>query len=255
MSNNFTKTERLIQYIDGGMNDAEKALLQKELKADETMQAELENLLLATDIVKKYGLSASVAGIHKEMMEEMNTLSVKQPAIARHMPRQLMKIAAGIIVLLGLFGLYQYFSVSANGLYTEHYNQYTAPTFRGAETSSYIEKAYAEKKYDSAIAHFKLSTEASVKDNFFAGQSYLVKENYAQAIICFKNALNKNNINNTNLLSDDAEYYLALSCLKNNDLPQALPLFQKIHNNKAHTYNNKVSNWFLKKLQLLNWKQ
>ncbi len=59
----------------------------------------------------------------------------------------------------------------------------------------------------------------------------------------------------TGLMYDDAEYYLALSYLKNNETAEALPLFKKIHNNKAHLYNNKVSSWFLRKLQLLSWKQ
>ncbi len=55
-----------------------------------------------------------------------------------------MKYAAAIILLIGLFGLYQYFTVSADKLYSEQYNAYTFATLRGNETLPAIEQAYSE---------------------------------------------------------------------------------------------------------------
>lgn len=255
MSNNISQTERLISYIDGDMSDAEKNILQQQLQADKAMQQELDNLLLATDVVKNYGLSNRVADIHKKMMKEMAAASTQPKAIVRSLSKRLMKYAAVIILLIGLFGVYQYFTVSSDKLYNEQYSAYAFTTFRGNESLPAIEQAYAEKKYDEVIAAFKQQTDASVKENFVAGQAYLAKVNYAEAINCFKTVLTKNSNTHTGLLTDDAEYYLALSYLKNNNPAEALPLFKKIHNNKEHFYNNKVSAWFLKKLQLLKWKQ
>ena len=57
MSNDISQTERLISYIDGNMGDAEKNILQQQLQADKAMQQELDNLLLATDVVKKLWLN------------------------------------------------------------------------------------------------------------------------------------------------------------------------------------------------------
>ena len=255
MSNNISQTERLISYIDGDMSDAEKNVLQQQLQADKAMQQELDNLLLATDVVKNYGLTNKVANIHTKMMNEMATTSMRPEAPVRRLNMRIIKYAAGIILLLGMFGLYQYFAVSADKLYNEQYSAYTFTTLRGSESLPPIEQAYAEKKYDEVIAAFKQQTDASVKENFVAGQAYLAKVNYAEAINCFKTVLTKNSNTHTGLLTDDAEYYLALSYLKNNNPAEALPLFKKIHNNKEHFYNNKVSAWFLKKLQLLKWKQ
>ncbi|MEP7238957.1 MAG: tetratricopeptide repeat protein [Ferruginibacter sp.] len=255
MSNNTSQTERLISYIDGDMGDDEKNVLQQQLQADKAMQQELDNLLLATDVVKNHGLANKVANIHTKMMSKMSAASTQPKAIVRSLPKLVMKYAAGIILLIGMFGLYQYFTVSSDKLYSEQYTAYTLTTVRGNETLPAIEKAYSEKKYDEVITVFKQLTDASVKENFVAGQAYMAKANYAEAVNCFKTVLEKNNNNHTGLLSDDAEYYLALSYLKNNEGAEALPLFKKIHNNKTHFYNNKVSSWFLKKLQLLNWKQ
>ncbi len=255
MSNNISQTERLISYIDGDMGDAEKILLQQQLQADKAMQQELDNLLLATDVVKNYGLSNRVANIHTKMMNEMAATSTQQKAIVRSLPKLFMKYAAVIILLVGMFGLYQYFAVSADKLYSEQYSAYTLTTSRGNETLPAIEQAYSEKKYNEVIAAFKQQRDASVKENFVAGQAYLAEANYADAINCFKTVLAKNSSTHTGLLSDDSEYYLALSYLKNNETAEALPLFKKIHNNKEHLYNSKVSAWFLRKLQLLSWKQ
>ncbi len=255
MSNNIPQTERLISYIDGELDDAEKVLLQQQLEADTDMQAELENLSLAKDAVKHYGLVNKVASIHTKMMNQMAATSTQKKAIVRSLPKHLMKYAAVIILLVGLFGLYQYFTVSADKLYAEEYSPYTVASFRGTETTFIIEKAYAEKKYDDVINAFELQTDASVKEIFIVGQSYLIKTNYAEAANCFKTVLTKNSSTHTGLLTDDAEYYLALSYLKNNEPAAALPLFKKIHNNKNHLYNNKVRGWFLKKLQLVVWKK
>ena len=255
MSNDTPQTERLISYIDGYMSDAEKNVLEQQLDADKTMQQELDNLLLATDVVKNYGLSNRVADIHKKMMKEMAAASRQPKAIVRSLSKRLMKYAAVIILLIGLFGVYQYFTVSSDKLYNEQYSAYAFTTLRGNESLPAIEQAYAEKKYDDVIAAFKQQPNASVKENFVAGQAYLAKANYAEAVNCFKTVLTKNSNTHTGLLTDDAEYYLALSYLKNNNPAEALPLFKKIHNNKEHFYNNKVNAWFLKKLQLLKWKQ
>jgi tetratricopeptide (TPR) repeat protein len=255
MSNNISQTERLIGFIDGNITDAEKALLQKELEADKAMQQELDNLLLATELVKNYGLTTRVAGIHKKMMNELAASPVTEKAVVRNLPKLFVRYAAAVILLLGVFGIYQYFTVSANKLYREQYSKYLSTTFRGAETGSAIEKAYAEGKYDEVIAGFKQLSDASINESFLAGQAYLTKEDYAAAINCFKKVITKNNSAHTGILYDDAEYYLALSYLKSNKSAEALPLFKKIHNDKEHLYNNKVSGWFLKKLQLLKWKE
>ncbi len=255
MSNNLPQTEILISYIDGDISNDEKDVLQQQLQTDKAMQQELANLLLATDVVKSYGLKNKVANIHTKMMTEMVATSAQPKGMVRSLPKLFMKYAAGIILLLGIFGLYQYITVSADKLYNEQYNTYALTTLRGGETLPAIEQLYAEKKYDDVIAVFKQQPDASIKENFVAGQAYLTKADFADAVNCFKTVLAKNSNSKTGLLVDDAEYYLALSYLKNNENSKAFSLFEKIHNNKEHLYHNKVSSWFLKKLQLLEWKQ
>lgn len=255
MSNDTSQTEKLINYIDGDMTDAEKGLLEQQLPADESMQQELNDLLLARDVIKNHGLANRVAAVHLRMMEEMQSAATTAKTPVRSLYRRVMKYAAAAILLLGLFSVYQYMNISADKLYGEQYNGYNLAAFRGNEVIPPLEKAYAEKKYGEVISGYKQLYDASVKQVFIAGQSYLAKENYAEAATCFKTVISKNESANTGILADDAEYYLALSYLKNDQPGDAFELFKKIKNNSQHLYNNKVSSWFLKKLQILTWKK
>ena len=56
------------------------------------------------------------------------------------------------------------------------------------------------------------------------------------------------------ILNDDAEYYLALSYLAADQPENALPLFQHIHDDAHHLYNDQVTSWFLWKVRIAAWK-
>jgi hypothetical protein len=61
----------------------------------------------------------------------------------------------------------------------------------------------------------------------------------------------KNAEQQTHLFDDDTEYYLAMSYLKNGQASDAVPIFEKIHEEPTHLYHDKVGNWFLRKLHWL----
>lgn len=255
MSNDQSQTEKLIDYLDDHMDSAEKAMFQTELATNEAMQKELGDLLLARDLVKNHGLASQVASVHQKMMAETDVVPNKPIAAVRPLYARVMKYAAVAILLLGLFSLYQYFDLSSDKLYNEQYNAYTLTTFRGDETISVIEKAYTEKRYDEVISSYQQLQQATIKETFIAGQAWLARENYPAAAGAFKTVIAKNDSAHTGILLDDAEYYLALTYLKNNEPGQALDIFKKIQDNKHHLYNSKVSSWFLKKLRVLSWKK
>jgi tetratricopeptide (TPR) repeat protein len=87
-----------------------------------------------------------------------------------------------------------------------------------------------------------------------AGNAYLKLNNAAEAITCFLSVQQINSTQQTHLYQDDTEYYLAMSYLKNDEPSKAIPLFEKIHADKNHLYNSKVSWWFLEKLHWLHSK-
>lgn len=251
MDNNNTNTERLIRYLDGELSEAESEALQTELANNADMQQELDNLILTKAVIKNYGIAQKVKSLHQTMMQEM-----RMPAkpVLRSMPKMMMRIAAAITILIGLFGLYQYFSVSPGNLYSNQYTAYHVATMRGTADANNIEKAYSVKRYDEVIELYRQTANPTANEQFLAAQAYLNLANLNNAIMLFDTLLQKNKTTNTDTLNDDAEYYLALSYLKKNETTKALPLFIKIHDDKDHLYHNKISSWYLAKLKLLNWK-
>jgi len=252
MDNNNDYTERLISYLDGELNETEQVALQAELPGNTAMQEQLDNLLLTREVIRNYGLTQQVKDVHKLMMEEMKT-----PAkpVVRRLPQMIMRIAAAIITLVGLFGLYQYFAVSPDNLYNDQYTAYQVATMRGTSNAGAIEKAYSEKKDDLVISLFRQTENPTANEQFVAAQAYLNLANLNNAILLFNGIIEKNKTANTTTLNDEAEYYLALTYLKKNETAKALPLFKKIHDNPDHLYHSKVSSWYLAKIKLLSWKQ
>jgi hypothetical protein len=63
--------------------------------------------------------------------------------------------------------------------------------------------------------------------------------------------LNENRSGGKKVLNDDAEFYLALAYLKKGETKKSTDIFQKIHDNKNHLYNDQVTDLFLFRLKLL----
>jgi tetratricopeptide (TPR) repeat protein len=255
MNDNYINTGLLVQYLDNELSTEEKLQLENQLKNNTAMQQELENLALSKDAVRTFGLKQKVAAIHKEMMNEMtSTQKISSPGLVKKMVRISMKIAASLLlVMLGL-GVYQYATVSPDKLFAENYQTYALSVSRGAGATDAMEKAYQQKDYGAVIKQFDILTNAGQKENFLAGQAYLATSKYAKAVECFNTILSLNTSTRTTTFNDDAEYYLALSYLKDKNFKSAYPLFTSIHNNTNHLYNDKVNNSVMRQLKLLSWK-
>lgn len=255
MNNNFTKTDFLVQYLDGELSPEERLQLENELKQNTALQQELENLALAKDAVKMYGLKQKVGAVHSVMMKEI--AATEMPAktgMIRNIARRSMKIAAALLVVLLGFGVYQYVSVSPDKLFAEKYQPYSFSVSRGAAAADAMENAYKERNYTGVINLFTVLQNGGQKENFLAGLAYLAVNDYAKGIVSFNKVLSLNNAAGASIFKDDAEYYLALSYLKNKEIKSALPLFAAIHTNPDHLYNDKVTAGFMRKLKILDWK-
>jgi tetratricopeptide (TPR) repeat protein len=256
MNNNNTNTDMLIQYLDNELSQEDKINVENQLKHDTVMQQELENLSLAKSAIKTYGLKKHIGSIHAEMMSELvikNPLPTQQ-GVVRQMISISMKVAAAIfIVMLGV-GVYQYTTATPGKLFASNYKPYTLSVNRGALEIGMMESAFQEKKYATVITQFEALKEVGAKEIFLAGVAYMETNNYKNAIIAFNKVLSKNALNKTTIFNDDAQYFLALSYLKNNDIKLATPVFEMINKNTNHLYNDKVSDAFIRSLKILNWK-
>jgi tetratricopeptide (TPR) repeat protein len=118
---------------------------------------------------------------------------------------------------------------------------------RGSSVRSPLKEAYTDGKMDSVIWDFKNLNSPIPEEYLLAGIAYLEKNQPEKAIETFKMLILTNLNSKTDYFEDDAEYYLAMSYLDNQESEKALPLFEKINADPENRYYEDVS-----KLLLLN---
>ena len=252
MNENFTTPELLIRYLDGELDEAQSADIKNKLDQDPAVQKELENLRIAKAAIKDYGLKNKVALIHKEMMMELKEVTTSSsPAPIRQMLQYVLRIAAIVIFVTGAFIAYQYFSATPEKLFSENFSGFTIHETRGTALSP-LKEAYQKNNMLQVIEQFKLLQQPEPEDCFFAGNAYLSSLQPAKAIDAFIALQQKNKTNNTHYYAEDADYYLALGYLANNEPVKAIPIFEKINTDVNHPYHKKVSNWLLSKLHRIS---
>jgi tetratricopeptide (TPR) repeat protein len=253
MNDNSTNAEVLIRFMDGELeNDESKSIIER-LAADNNLAAELENLRLAKDAVKLYGLKTRISSVHTEMMKDLNAPKASAPVIGiRRILKYSSRIAAIVIMVWGTTVLYQYFTATPEQLFRDNYETFTLRETRGVSGVSVLQQPFKKGDMKTTMALFNQLKDPQAEDYFLHANAALQAGNSSEAIKSFLALQQKNKSANTHIFEEDTQYYLALAFLHNNEPAAALPLFEQIHSDKNHPYYRKVSSWFLKKLQRLS---
>lgn len=247
-------SEKLVQYLDGGLMGAEKENLAQQLATDTALQAELNSLKSTSEAVKLYGLQQKVSGIHVQMMEEMQP-SVKKINSARKIVRYSIAVAASLMLLVGSYMAYNFFTLSPDKVFASRYQSYELVTVRdGNANETPVEKAYREKNYQEVLRIHDAGEDHTPKGEFLCGAAALEVKDNSKAIKCFKEVLDDNKLTQQLILNDEAEYYLSLSYIRNKDYDYALDLLNKIQDNPNHLYNEKVTGKLIRQVKMLKWR-
>ncbi len=252
MNENSTHTEILIQYLDGELQGEELEILKKDLANNPSLREELQNLQLAREAARRFGLKSRINDIHSEMMQELKANKPERARIRKIFIQTGLRVAAVLILLVGLSALYQYFTTSPEKLFSENYQPYTIHEMRGESDSSRLQEKYRAGKMDSVILEFNSLSAPKPEEYILAGIAFLENNQPAKAIKTIQELIQKNNQSKTDYFEDDAEYYLAMSYLRNSEPEKALPILEKIQADPGHPYNSKLSKWFILKVKSLH---
>ena len=248
-------SEKLVQYLDGELTGAEIESLEKQLAVDNKLNEELESLKATREAVKIYGLQQKVAGIHTQMMKEMQA-PVRKMNPARRIIRYSIAVAASVVLILGSIIGYNFYNLSSSKVFSSNYHSYELSTLRDIDTQqvSPVEKAYRDKDFKKAVELFDGHSSVLVKESFLAGMSYMELGDNAKAIDEFKNVIAENEKNKTTLFNDEAEYYLALTYIRNKDYDFALVLLRGIKENSDHLYHKNINGKLMRQVKMLKWR-
>jgi tetratricopeptide (TPR) repeat protein len=254
MNENSSNAEILIQYLDGELEGDELKALKENLTSDPSLRQELENLQLAQMAIRSYGMKIRVGAIHNEMMQKLKENKDPKAKLVKMIIQNGLRIAAVLIVLVGISALYQYLTTSPEKLFSENYHPYSIHTMRGSSENSVLSEKYKKGNMDSVILEFNSMSSHQPEEFILAGIAYLENNQPARAIETFKTLIQKNTDSKTDYFEDDAEYYLAMSYLNNQEPEKALALFEKIKAEPKNPYNSRLTKWFLLKLKSLHTK-
>ena len=249
---NFTlNTELLIRYMDGEVTGQEKLELDRRLLSDAALQEELENLRLARETIRVYGISEKVKNIHAEMMRG---IPGAKPGKVKQIFRYSAAVAAAVVLIVVSVLAYNFFSLSPEKLYSQHYVKYELITLRDDSVKqSLLERAYKEKNFRGVSMFANQGKIYSDKDRLIAGIAFLELNNPVKAILHLKSIFTPGTNEKAEVVQS-AEYYLALAYLKNQDYDLSLELMEKIKADPLHIYYNNISNRLIRKVKMLKWK-
>ena len=185
-------------------------------------------------------------------MNNGSEVTAKKISKVRRIVRYSVAVAASLLLIFVCIEVYNFYSLSAGKLFAEKYTGYYRMTTEDT-TESAIEKAYKEENYAEVI-NLNRNSALSIKDVFLTGMSYLETNELSKAISSYQVVIADVKDDKNLMLKDAAEYYLALTYLKNNDYDQAIELMNAIHDNSLHLYTKKFSLKYIKRVKRLKWR-
>ncbi|MBS1600677.1 MAG: hypothetical protein JST75_20815 [Bacteroidetes bacterium] len=244
----------LIDHLDNLLTGEALAEVEGLIRDDQEMAKESQYLKLSVEAIQESALYDQVSAIRKQFSTLQQTDAKPQGAVVRSMSKYVLRIAATVLILIGAAVAYKYTTVSATSMYNEYYTSFDLNTTRGSEKTNDIERAYRDKNWESVISLANKSTEKTNKTYFLTGMANLELKKYSNAIKSFNHIIGENAKTGDNYFQDEAEYYMALALLANNDAAKALPLLAKIKADKNHTYHEKVKSMSSLDLNILQYK-
>jgi tetratricopeptide (TPR) repeat protein len=246
-------SEKLIDYLDGSLSGTELETVEKLLATDETLRKSLDELKAAREAVKLYGLQQQVSAVHSEMMKEQN-YSTRKINSTHRLLRYSIAVAASLLLIVAVYTGYNFYSLSSERVYAAQYRSFELNTLRdGSTDEGEIEKAYREKKY-SVITTLQFERPYSINELFLRAMAYAELGDNTNAITNFRKVIEDNKQTKSSIFKDEAEYYLALTYIRNKDFDFAIDMLKDIKNSPDHYYKQKVTSKLIRQVKLLKWR-
>jgi Tetratricopeptide repeat len=248
------KEQILIDHLDGVLKGEELREAETLIQTDQEMAQEWQYLHFAVAAIREAGLQERVAGVRKQYQASMAKQSKSQGAVVRHLYRNVLRVAACVLILIGAATVYKYISVSSVSVYNKYYTSFELNTSRGVEHTDAMDRAYQNKNWAEVISLFSRSQQKTNKSYFLTGMANLELKNHEQAIDDFNEIIAANARTHDDYFQDQAEYYLAMSYLANNEATKALPILEKIKADKNHLYHEKATEISSLDIKILSYK-
>jgi tetratricopeptide (TPR) repeat protein len=206
--------------------------------------------------VQQYNVLQQVQFVHKKFVADQKVTEIKQPAkvVSMGATKMMMRIAAVLVIVLASVTTFQYLTSTGNSFYNKLNESYSINIVRGSQKPGELVEAYQSGNYKRTIELFTQISNPGNRELFIAANSYIQLNNTSRAVELYQQILNNNKSVAQKFYQDEAEYYLAMAYLKTGETEKALPILNKIADDKNHTYHDKIDKWTLWKMKWLGHK-
>jgi tetratricopeptide (TPR) repeat protein len=256
-SNSIYDIEKLDKYLSGELPASEMGAINERLKTDLAMQQEINLLRTLQETIRKEAIRQKVKFLQTQFLNHNPIEEGKGEKVVpiKHNVRWTLRIAASFLIAALGYGIYQFSTTHADGLYRTNFVSYKLPVLRGAEEDySLLDSLYHAQQYEAVISKFAEVNNPQPHDNFLAAMSFMQIGDFAKAQTALKVLVKRNNENDTRFFEQEAEYYLALTYIQTNNIDSAIFLFEKIKEDRKHLYHYNVSNTDVWRLRILRVK-
>lgn len=225
MDNNF----RIEEFLDGSLTESESSQFKKDLESDPMLFSEFKMRLEVNNAIRD-----------KNLVEFQDLLKIQFKKQASHTTVNLQKdilktwhLAAAsfalIVVVGGLWYILSNKPYSTERLVTKYYKpaksilQYRSLELNSDEALKEAFNYYQQNDYINALKFFN-SLDNQITAKFYSGICYIELEKFDEALESFEFVITDRD----NLFVEQAEWYLGLIYLMNDQKTQALEQFGKI---------------------------
>ncbi|MCB0687524.1 MAG: hypothetical protein KDC53_13405 [Saprospiraceae bacterium] len=234
-----TLMDRMDSYLEGNMSDTETKAFEMELDSNPELASALAKHRETILTIQSVGLQKDLAKVM-----ERNREREKQKSKTISINRNLIAIAASVVLLLGAFFFLRPAATTPGlALYEELYQKDPGlPTLMGATDNPIFMDAmvsYKEGDYKKALESLDVLKIANPQNDtlaFYQGLCHLELDQPQKSIQAFEQIDPAKPV-----WGVKAEWYRALALLKNNQLDQAKVILQKIANAKDHRYQREAT--------------
>lgn len=259
MNNELYIEQLLDDYLQKKLPRTDTASLLQKQGIDDT-ETEIDLHHAAAITLQRYSVLQQVHSVHRHFLQQqsdtnVNSSGIKARVVNMNPVKWILRIAAAVILIVGIWFAYLYNSTTSTALYAEIYQPYNVNTDR-ANVEEIIPhnmiQEFKEKNYTTVIETYLNLSMTNNREKFLAAVAYQETGNNTEAINLLNQILRFNKQQQSRLYNDEAEFYLALNYLKTEKAKQAIPIFQKIYDDPGHTFHERISKSSLRKIKWLD---
>lgn len=214
--------ERIEAYLKHSLSEEEAVAFEKRLKNDKAFSKKVEDIKITMRGIETQALKEQLDTFHNQFTSKENNTTAFETKL-RYLRWRRIAVAAVVIIAAGSLW---FFNMNANeDLYNEFYSPDPGlPTMMSSNDSYEFYNAmvsYKRGQYEDALKTWKNQLETKAENdtlNYFVGSALMADQQENKAIPYLQQVATQDN----SVFKSDAQYYLGLAYLKNDQKEKAI---------------------------------